>query len=91
MTLAPKAEFQKGPSAKEHAELCASPTFQGALKTALLQMLYDEGSPADPALAAASWHRIAGARALVHVVLNLAEPPAEKKITPHQNLAYPQR
>jgi hypothetical protein len=91
MTLAPKTEYQKGIWSRQHAELCASPTFQATLQTALVQMLYDEGSPADPVIASATWHRMAGARAFVHVLLNLAEPPPEKKIEPHQNIAFPKR
>lgn len=91
MTLSPKKDFRKGPWAKAHAELCASQTFQTAVQTALVQMVYEEGSPVEPIIATASWHRIAGARAFINVLLNLAETPPDRKIEPNQNLAFPKR
>jgi hypothetical protein len=84
--MTPKIDFRMGPFAKPHMDLVVSPGFQEALRASLLQMVYDEGAPSDPVIAAASWHRIAGARAILHILLNLAEPPQDKKIEPRTNI-----
>jgi hypothetical protein len=86
MNMTPKVDFRNGPFSKAHIDLVVSPGFQEALRASLLQMVYDEGAPSDPVIAAASWHRIAGARALIHVLMNLAEPPQDKKIEPRTNI-----
>lgn len=86
IALTPKARFQRTRHAKPHSDLVLSDGIQEALASALLQMQYNEGTPADPTIAAASWHRLAGARAFVAVFLNLAEPESKPAIVPRQNL-----
>jgi hypothetical protein len=89
IALSPKHRFQaKDQASKSHKDLVVSPSFQDALASSLAQMQYDEGTPALPELAAASWHRLAGARAFVHVLLNLCEPPPEPLQVPKGNLNH---
>jgi hypothetical protein len=88
MTLQPRERFRNSPAGKFHIDLVTKPEFHHALEIALVQMQYDEGAPAEPALAAASWHRLAGARAFSYVLLNLAEPPAKPHSAPTQNLTH---
>lgn len=90
MNLSPKKEFQRTPFAKLHAELVLSEGFTAAVNAALNQMVMDEGVTPDPVVAAASFHRICGARAFAHTLLNLSEPPPETKVEPRTNI-WPKR
>lgn len=88
MTLDPKTIYLESPAAKKHAELVVSRDFQWTLTVALAQMQIVEGNSADPAVAAANWHRLAGARAFIAVLMNLAEPPQPSTRKPIGNLDH---
>jgi hypothetical protein len=90
MTLSPKKRFQTegGPVHVFHVELSASANFHHVLETALVEMQYQESTSPDPVVAAATHHRLAGARAFVHVLLNLSEPHTVKKSDTTTNLNH---
>lgn len=76
MKLNPKARFQALEDlAKRHLDVSASESFQRAAEYALLQLLLEIPTPKDEEQAAANWYAVAGARAYLNLLLNIAEKP----------------
>jgi len=70
MRLQPKARFLVGEHAKPFLDMAAKPSFHAALEAALSQMQISATGSPDPA---ASWHRFAGAKEIIKILLNIAE------------------
>lgn len=88
ITLSPKERFLKSPVSRTHADLVLSDSLIQAVATALLQMQVNQPVSADPTVAAASFHRMAGAREFVQTFLNLCEVEEPVKPVPNQNLPH---
>ena len=89
MTLNPKTRFQAQDAlAKQHLDISASEAFQRAAESALLQMVMEIPSPKDQEQAAANWYAMAGARAYVNLLLNIAEKPQPPAKTSTHNLDH---
>jgi len=74
MNLTPKKDFQgKKQFADAHRELVVSIPFREALHAALIDQVMSMSASSDPVVAAASYHRIIGARDFIHCLLNVAE------------------
>lgn len=81
MNLTPKKDFQgKKQFADAHRDLVLSIPFREALHAALIDQIMDLRDTHDPAIAAAEYQRIMGARDFIAHLLNVAEmsksPPA---------------
>jgi|SRR5688572_17676776 len=87
MNLSPKQRFQKNADlSRAHLEWCAKDTTHAILEAALAQ--YVESQPAAPnQMLAVDYHqRLAGAKAFIDELLNLSEPPSERRTRPSDNL-----
>lgn len=90
MNLNPKARFQvENPEARKLiADVSANPLFLRSIEVALLELAYQESTSPDSGVAAATHHRLAGARAFVHTLLNLSEPLPQRKTDTKANLDH---
>jgi len=88
MKLSPKQRFQQKHTvlAKKHLEWCASDEAHVILETAFAQ--FADNIPAAPnQMLAVDYHqRLTGAKAFIAELLNLSEPPTERKTRPSDNL-----
>lgn len=90
MNLNPKERFMETDSAKVWREAVTSVWFQNGLVAALAQTMMSAGTTGDnPAAAAAAFNRMEGAKALIVVMMNLAENPPPTRKPERQNLTPP--
>lgn len=88
MDLTPRLRFQENKEfVSFHKELVVSERFRAAAEAALLQCILANPETDDPAVAAANWHRVEGARAFLKAILNVAESPSLTPPKPNQNLS----
>lgn len=82
--LSPKASFLKTPEAKEYVDMAGTNSFHRAIEVALAEM---QLTPAKGSDAAANWNRLEGAKDFARIMLDLAEPPAQRRRgAPRENL-----
>jgi glutamate/tyrosine decarboxylase-like PLP-dependent enzyme len=87
MTLSPKDRFYGTTEAASWRSAVASSWFQDGLTAALAQMVMNSAPTAnDAAAAAAAFNRLEGAKALVQVMMSLAESLPSAKTPISQNL-----
>lgn len=84
--LQPKLDFLRDPKrGSSHQDVMASPFFQEAAKTALLEyQVRLAGGPAESAIVAV--HRLKGAEDFLRILLNLGEPEKPQQKTESQAL-----
>lgn len=88
MDLTPRLRFQENKEyVSFHKELVVSDRFRAATEAALLQTVLAMSETDDPAVSAANWHRLEGARAFLKALLNVAESGPSLPAKPPQNLA----
>jgi len=89
MNLTPKKDFQeKKQFANAHSDLVMSTPFREALHAALLDQVMNLTETNDPAVAAAQYQRIMGARDFITKLLNVAEMPKTPPAPPPANLNH---
>lgn len=84
MNLSPKDRFLKSPDARVHLDLVGMASFHHALESALAEMQLSVAKSSDPA---ANWWRLDGAKDYIRILLDLPEPPKERRRgAPRENL-----
>ena len=87
MNLSPKDRFVEMNQAENWAAIMSSSWFQDGLTASLAQLVMNSAATGnDPAAAAAAFNRMEGAKALIVVMLNLAQTSPVKKSPIAQNL-----
>jgi len=89
MTHNPKNRFQQQEDLdNRHLDVTASESFLRAAGAALLQLVMDMGMPKNNDEAAANWYAVAGAKAYMNLLLNLAEKPVPPSRISTHNLDH---
>lgn len=88
ISLSPKTRFQKTQDSAVHAELVVKDSFLNAITFALAEYEVDLPSAESPARSWDAYCKIMGAKEFINTLLNLAEPPTERRDIPNKNLQY---
>ena len=89
--LSPKARFCANPAvASSHSDLMASPTFQTAASTALLQYQLETLGGTDPQVLAVVAAKLKGAQEVMRVLLNLGRKEVPTVSTDDNQLIPPE-
>jgi hypothetical protein len=89
MNLTPKKDFQeKKQFADSYRDLVVSAAFREALRAAFADYILSLTICNDPDIAAATCHRIEGAKAFIEHLLNIAEMPKTPPTPPSANLDH---
>jgi|KBSSwiStaDraftv2_1062776.scaffolds.fasta_scaffold1945393_2 hypothetical protein len=89
MVLTPRKKFQDAAQTlRVHRELVVSDSFRSALESALVEYALTLLPTDDPQKAAASFHRIEGAREFINHLLNIGETAAPPVTRPSANLDH---
>lgn len=87
MDVTPRLRFQENKEQVSfHRELVVSDRFRAATEAALVQTMLALAESDDPAVSAANWHRVEGARAFLKTLINIAEGGTLPLPKPNQNL-----
>lgn len=85
----PKSQYLRNQIvAEEHRKLTANPHIQNAVNFALLQMIWEQGTTANPDAAAQQQFQIEGAKRFATIFLTLADPEKQIKSVDHDNLPH---
>jgi hypothetical protein len=91
ISLSPKARFcANTTAAAAHSDLMATPAFQSAAASALLEYQY-RTCPAEPTVLAIAASKLKGAQEFLAVLLNLGIPEQRTPYTPDHALEPPEQ
>lgn len=89
LSIQPKSDFLRDKTrSSSHADLMASPQFQEAAKSAMLQLQYTTGLMPDASMAgvAIGSLKLKGAQEFLHILLNLGNPEPPRRETQEKTL-----